>query len=426
MKRAIFIIVSLLLVAGTSQAAQFGEIRYPDRPLNLRDGRTPKAKWVGTLQVGQKVRISDLKDGWVAVFEPYMTRKGDLRVAGYANVKYLKAKPGKIKTEPWGERMHPVTVLNVRAKRSSKSPKVGTLDPKTNILVDFPEDGWYAVFDDRATIRSKLNVIGYVKGDYLEPGPAAEPAVVRPSVDGSAGQIRSTVTPPEATEDSIRKRSEQEWGEITTIERKVIVRKKRSSKSNFVKTLKPGDRVKLGLLKDGWYAVFSPDEKIRAEHKALGYVFKRLLQPGADTQKLSGAETPAPTLVQKSETPRKMVIKANPLAVSKRPDPKADQSRHGIRFKILEKAETTRQGEDTIRLKVFVDVKKLPKAAVLEDFAQTLWKEHRMSGKLLELLIYLPEMDLGDIAFIVARYTPKEQLEFWARRTALHGTRFIQ
>ncbi len=77
---------------GTVAASAFGEIRYPDRPLNLRKARSAKASWVGSLYPGQKVRIAFLKDGWVAVFEPGETRNSESAAVGYSNVKYLKKK----------------------------------------------------------------------------------------------------------------------------------------------------------------------------------------------------------------------------------------------------------------------------------------------------------------------------------------------
>ncbi|WP_147821112.1 SH3 domain-containing protein [Salidesulfovibrio onnuriiensis] len=432
----------VFLSASVAMAAEFGDIRYPDRPLNLRTGRSPKTKWVGTLQVGQEVRVAYLKDGWVAVFEPYMTRESDVRIAGYANVKYLKKTRGKVKIEPWGEIMHPVTVLNIRAKRSPGSDKVGSVTPRTNVKVDFPEDGWYAVFESRASIRSKSNAIGYVKSDYLEPAPvatveaapAAEP-ITTPAQSG-VGEVRSSVAPapevkpevetPEETANT-EAVSPAPWGEVVTIKNTVQVRKERSSSAHYVRTLNPGDTVKLDMLKDGWYAVFDADETVRGEHKALGYVFKRQLEqgdtPAQASSKIVSKETTAP---QKTSTPKKIVIKPDPFASSRRPDPKADQNRHGISFKILEESQTSRQGEDVIFLKVFVDVKTLPKAALLEDFTNTLWKEHRRSGKQVQVDLYLPGMDLEDLAFVVARYDDKEQLEFWARKTALFGTKYMK
>jgi len=446
------VVLLLLLFPMTAMSAEFGDIRYPDRPLNLRIKRSPRSKWVGTLQVGQKVRIAYLKNGWAAVFEPNMTDEADVRIAGYANSKYLKKKPGKVQTEPWGELMHPVTVLNIREKRTPRSAKVGSLTPRNNVLVDFPEDGWYAVFEKGATIRSKLNALGFVKGDYLEPAPAparetateaeivTEP-VQTPAQSGSR-EVRSAVAPvptaekgpaasvaaPAESKQEVksehRDKAPEPWGEIVTIKHKVIVRKERSSKSNYVKTLSPGDRVKVDMLRNGWYAVFEAGETVRGEHRALGYVFKRQLEQGGQSAGKSATVQKATPATPSG--PKKIVIKPDPFVSSRRPDPKADQHRHGISFKVLEEAETSRQGFDVVRLKIFVQVSSLPTPNVLEDFAATLWKEKRRKGKQMEILIYLPGMDLEDIAFAVARYSDTEPLEFWARRTALYGTDFMK
>lgn len=423
-----------LLVSISAMAAEFGEIRYPDRPLNLRKARGAKAKWVGTLQMGQKVRVAYMKDGWVAVFEPYMTGKAEVRIAGYANSKYLKKKPCKKKIEPWGEIMHPVTVLNIRAERSPRSSKVGAVTPNTNIRVDFPEDDWYGVFEGRATIRSKLNVIGYVKGDYLEPAPAPDGEGLphrkkNQTATRGATEVRGSVAPAPEAEASVpdaKSAPVEAWGQTVILDRKVIVRKERSSKSNYVKTLLPGDTVKLGMLRNGWYAVFSADESVQKEFKAQGYVFKRQLEGKSSVSVLQAPAEKRIEPAAASPSAKKIVIKPDPFAKSRRPDPKVDQTRHGIRFKVLEKAETSSRGKDVIQLKVFVEVTKLPKAELLEDFADTLWKENRKSGKMTAIEVYLPGMDLDDLSFAVARYTSKEPIEFWARRTALYGTSFMK
>ncbi|KAB1443474.1 SH3 domain-containing protein [Pseudodesulfovibrio senegalensis] len=451
MRRAVILTLwMVLLCAAAASAAEFGEIRYPDRTLNLRVERSPKAEWVGILQAGQPVRVAYLKDGWVAVFEPYMKTRDSVKVAGYANVKYLNKKRSKVEEKSWGAVMHPRTAVNIRSKRNARSSKMGKLVPGTNVRVDFPEDGWVAVLEDRATIRSKLNVRGFVKSTYLLPGPvagtarkpASSPEAVQttPPATGE-GQVRGSVAPApktqkaeKAEEHAVSDTQDREakaqtpvkpWGTVITAKHKVRIRKERSMTSHFVKTVAAGERIKIDFPKNGWFAVFEPDATVRSEQRALGYVLAEHLKKGEPVTVTPRPESLGNEGAKEARPAKPIIIKPDPLAASARPAPKGDKYLHGVHYKLLEKAETSRNGVDVVDMKIFVDVKQLPKATIMEDFAKSLWKEHRRSNKLLVIHIFLPEMDLDDISFIEAVYSHDEPLEFWARRTALYGTRFM-
>jgi len=457
MKRTVLFTIFTLLCAGSAYAAGFGEIRYPDRTLNLRDGRSPRAEWVGALQAGQPVRIAYLKDGWVAVFESYMKNRDSVRIAGYANIKYLKKKRGKVEQKEWGAVMHPRTIVNIRGKRSARSAKLGSLLPGHNVRVDFPEDGWVGVMDNRATIRSKLNVRGFVNSKFMLPGPAPEDApaegkeVATTSPASGDVQIRGVAAPvPEEkkvkqdnpvsipmssdqSKDGQIDKQEQPavapkpWGTVLIAKHALRIRKERSTGSRFVKTVKPGDRVKIDFLKKGWFAVFAPDATVRLEKRAMGYVQASQLKEPAEANSEVGTSSFQDKEVKEGKGTKHnpIIIKPDSSVSSSRPAPKADKYLHGVHYKLLEKSETSREGIETVDIKVFVDVKQLPKASILEDFSKSLWKEHRRSGKLLVVHLYLPQMDLDDISFIEAVYSYEEPLEFWARRTALYGTRFM-
>ena len=83
----------------------------------------------------------------------------------------------------------------------------------------------------------------------------------------------------------------QDWGTILSTRSKVNIRAERSLNAEIRGTLKAGETVKADFLKNGWYAVFRPDEKIRDEAKSLGYVRSlRLTAPAPIPKK---AEAPA-------------------------------------------------------------------------------------------------------------------------------------
>jgi hypothetical protein len=69
----------------------------------------------------------------------------------------------------------------------------------------------------------------------------------------------------------------QEWGRIMSATEKTNIRAARSIEAKITGQLNAGDRVRADFLKDGWYAVFAPDELKRTESGARGYVFAQRL-----------------------------------------------------------------------------------------------------------------------------------------------------
>lgn len=430
MKKRLSLIITLLLLfsfAVVSQAAAFSEVRYPDRPLNLRKARSPRAGWVGVLRPGQKVRIAWVKDGWAAVFEPWMTNENTVRVAGFANVKYLKKRPGEVEKEPWGEWMRSTTTLNVRSGPSRGEEKVGTLSPGTVIRADFPEDGWFAVFEARATIRSKMNAMGWVKGDYLDSASKPTPAAVKPepAPRPTPKVVEAEPAPAPAVEEKVTPKQQPApagngaWGKLLVAPMDLHLRSERRSGSHYATTIPKGETIRVDFLDKGWYAVFAPDAPVRKEGRALGYVLQRLVEP-------DGVKT-KPVIMDKGDTGKKtIIIPRNPSAPVHRSEPKVDKRAHGFQYGIMERAESTMLGVPVETVKIYVKVDRLPKAEAMRDFATTLWKEYRKSGRELHLEIYVPEMDLDDLSFISAKYTYEKEIEFWARKAVLYGTRYLR
>ena len=82
----------------------------------------------------------------------------------------------------------------------------------------------------------------------------------------------------------------QDWGTILSARSKTNIRAQRSLSAEIRGKLKAGESVKADFLKNDWYAVFRPDEKIRDEARALGYVHSpRLTAPAAPPKKAESA-----------------------------------------------------------------------------------------------------------------------------------------
>lgn len=410
MRNVVAAVCLICLCAGTALA--WGEIRYPDRPLNLRKARSASAAWVGMLFPGQKVRIAHEVDGWVAIYEPGETRSSEAAAVGYANIKYLKPRPGKVDIEAWGELMATKTRLNVRAESTIRSEKVSALAPGQRVRVDFPEDDWTMVFVPGATIRSQLNAVGWVKSKYLVPAVGVTPTRQVVAQEDSVQADPAPVVKPASKAAS----SGRPWGRIVTIPDDVVVRMARSSKSHFVRTLKKGDKVKVDMLRNGWYAVFQPGESLRRENRAIGY---------AAEHDLEGRPAPVAAAPAKSDGGQTVIpIDRKRFADAKRPDPVADRNVHGFQYKVMETSETRKFGESWTMVKVFVAAKKVPREAGLADLAETLRPGLAKSGRNLAILFYLPGMDFEDIAYGEARFVEKTLTEFRIRKTALFGTDF--
>ena len=73
----------------------------------------------------------------------------------------------------------------------------------------------------------------------------------------------------------------QDWGTILSARSKTNIRAQRSLSAAIKGTLQAGEPVKADFLKNDWYAVFRPDEKIRDEARALGYVHSPRLTAAA-------------------------------------------------------------------------------------------------------------------------------------------------
>lgn len=459
-----------LLLVTAATAAAFGEIRYPDRPLNLRSARSAQSQWVGSLHPGQKVRISFMKDGWVAVFEPGETRADEAFAVGYSNVKFLLPKPTRVEPETWGELMVTPRTLNIRDGASVGSLLVGNLEAMERVKVDFPEGDWIMVFHPDATIRSQMNARGYCSAKYFEPAAQAalvpderqqtvsgrdeaQQAAPMPIEDDStsvsgAAEVRAAVQPPQpavAVEEPTPSSSSGDWGKTVTLQSDVNLRTERTSGSVQVRTLKAGERVRVDFLKNGWYAVFEENEVLRSENRALGYALRGLIEgedvgqnaaspepvapvaPEAKTAPPQPAQSPQPAqpMVVQESGKQTMVIDRSKFAGSKRPDPSPNKTAHGYQYRLLEKSETKKYGVTWITLKIFLSTTKLPEATQLKDFCTTLWSEHRRATRNLVVLVYLPGMDTDDLAYGVVTFDDKAMLELWVRQVALFGTKFL-
>ncbi|BCS87667.1 SH3 domain-containing protein [Pseudodesulfovibrio sediminis] len=463
------VVLTLLVFASTAYA--FGEIRYADRPLNLRSARSAKARWVGSLYPGQKVRIAYLKEGWVAVFEPNETRNTQAAAVGYSNVKYLKKKRTRHEPKEWGEVVYANRAVNIRTKPNRRGKKVGQLKTMMHVKADFPDGDWTRVFPMDATIRSEMGGMGYCSAKYLDP--ATEASLAKAGLGKApAPEEQEVAAQPE--------KPAPPTFQLVELTSTINVRMSRTSSSPLVTTLREGDRVKVGLLRSGWYAVFKENSTVLVESGSMGYSLQSIIDTGSkavveatapvksevrqavvpveSSVVVSKTVTPPPTPEPKAVAPvvpkpapvkqepvrepvapkpapqavaqapakqQTIVIDRKAFTGAKRPDPTPNKTAHGYQYRIVEKSETRQLGEPWIVLKVFLSTTKLPNEKALKDFASTLWKENRRVAKNVAVLVYLPGMDMEDLSYGVVKFDYDNFLEIWVRKATLFGTDFM-
>jgi hypothetical protein len=69
-----------------------------------------------------------------------------------------------------------------------------------------------------------------------------------------------------------------DWGEVRWVHVTSRIRSDRSTESQIVGRLEPGDSVRVDFATAGWYAVFPVTAATRVEQSAIGYVYGKLLK----------------------------------------------------------------------------------------------------------------------------------------------------
>ncbi|MES9995301.1 hypothetical protein [Desulfovibrio aminophilus] len=366
----------------------------------------------------------------------------------------------------WGELRSADRQLAVRAKRDPVAEHVRTLKAGEVVKVDFLHDGWFAVFPPDALVRDESRAIGYSKARFLLPaGKNVTLARVEPrqplpvsskSHAGSEEPRLEPAAPPMALMNSTN------WGQTLTTKSRVALSRGASVHAGYARTLESGTPVRVEGVGQDWYAVYSPSETAPDPARVWGYAPRAELEGQARVAPeatVSAAPTAAPIPTEvpprpagpdltpapapptaapasspsagqtKSQAPSVQASTAKNLAnpfTPRRPEmPVADSTLHGYRYKILESEEDRVGDVAVIEVKVFLDVTVLPEQEALKDFSRSIWRQKRQAGRDVVLDIFLPDMNPNGLAYAVAHFDPRGELEFWLRRTMLFGTRFL-
>jgi len=130
------------------------------------------------------------------------------------------------------------TIANVRAEPDFKGDVVWILSPAEGFMVGEAKGNWLSVYP--ASDAKDVLPVGYVSSKIIVPAAPDSPLV--------------------------------DWGDVRYVGKDLKFYLERTVKSSTGGMLKSGDKVKVGFLRDGWYAVFKGDAKVDSEADALGFV----------------------------------------------------------------------------------------------------------------------------------------------------------
>ncbi len=450
-------------------AQDWGRLMTPTQPLNVRKERDRKSAKVATLKPGQVVRVDFLKDDWYAVFDPDETERDEAKALGYSKADYLRP----VQSAQWGEiRVVEPKMLNVRKGRGPKFEHAKTLYAGDLVKIDFPRDGWVAVFEPDARERKESKAIGYANARFLvKPSPKQLAKLPKASEVKPPEAKAPEIEAPEAEPTPVPAAADSDWGMLVRLTDNAKIRQTPDTEGTLLVTMVRGDLLKVYGRNGDWLRAYMPQERTPSPAAALGWVHKDLLDLSED--ELAGqprAEPLAAASTEEAEEPEPAEPVAEPAALVEEPavepvaepvedmataaetfaaapqqaereehvlvvpkevggepshgiEPVADQEAHGFRYALL-----SVKGQDPLvkfmEIRVWVDVTVVPDSEDLRDLATTIWIREGNQGKQGVVSIYLPGQDLNNLSYAQGRFGPRGPAEFWTRETTLYGTRF--
>ncbi len=183
----------------------------------------------------------------------------------------------------------------------------------------------------------------------------------------------------------------QNWGTIRYVHSTVNVRSNRSTNSRIIARLKTGQKIRADFLKDNWFAVFAIDEAIRAESRAIGYVYAPLLKPNP---------------------PSKTTATMSDLGI--------------LKYQVVKRKDISYLGNPRMAFRVILRVSRIPTEEQMKRTAIHIWQKGNKRYKVFTTFLYLPDMDTSGFAYAVAEFTPHGMKEFTTQKEALYGTKWEQ
>ncbi len=322
-----------------------------------------------------------------------------------------------------------VTVHGEVPVRESPAPdalQVRLLKDGQKVRVDFVDEGWAAVFDPQEPVRAETRAEGYVRLSELRSGGDASLLRSRTSAKLEKSAKFEKSGKPEGFElaealakgrkkEAKKAQPAQSFGEIRVADRQMAVRAGRDKDSDFLRLLNAGQRVRVDMQADGWFAVFAPDETVRDLSRAWGYGRDKYLVP---EKAYAGHPLPEPAEAPAKEAPAKSGQKPGAAAAA------TAAGGDAVSYSVLARQVDRLRPLAPVVLRVRLDMPAPPAAEILRKVVREIWKAERRKNEDLQVEVLLPGMDQNGLAFAVARFYEDGRLkEFWWREVLLRTKR---
>ncbi len=169
------------------------------------------------------------------------------------------------------------SVANIRENPNLKADVVWVLSPAESFRVGKEKKGWLAVYP--ASSKLSGSPVGYISKKIVIPAAKNSPVV--------------------------------DWGDVRYVGTPLEYHAQRSLKSAVVGKFAEGDKIKVGFLHGGWYAVFKADKPVVSEKDALGFVKKDSVNLTLDDARIRYAVRKI-NVIQKPVATSKVVGVLNP------------------------------------------------------------------------------------------------------------------
>ncbi len=420
---ALFVVCGVLFCARPAKAEEprWGRLYVLSGIVSVRENPSDSALKVRVFKAGQKVRIDFQEDGWAAAFDPKEPSRSELKALGYVRLDELKAHGAPDPSQPM-----PLEGNKARAQAQAEAGIAKAEKPvkteKAAKAIGKPAEtnGAHAVAPAQAAstpqpepkAEKPAKAVGKPADSIGAHAVAPAQAAPTPQPEQKNGKAGGKGLEKSAAKSSEKTLAKPEGlpakgaGEIRVADRNLAVRGGRTTESEFKRLLRPGQRVRVDFWEDGWYAVFSPDEKQHDLSRAWGYSRDKFLVPEA-----AYAGPPAEAAASAKETDSPAVAVAG-----QKSKPAEDAA---VGYSVLERTTEGRKPKVTT-LRVRLDLAKPPAPEAMRKIAREIWKSERKKDENLQLEVLLAGMDAHGLAYATARFHDDGRVrEFWWRDVVL-------
>jgi hypothetical protein len=180
----------------------------------------------------------------------------------------------------------------------------------------------------------------------------------------------------------------QNWGEGRYAHSVINIRADRTTESKVVGQLIPGQKIRTDFLENNWFAIFSLEETVRDERKALGYVYGPLLAPYPPSS-------------------HKPSVKSSSM----------------LNYKVVLKEPNSYLGRSCMALRVVVNEQRAPSVTSLLRTAIEIWENGNKEHQPFVVFIYLSDLDSVKDAYAVIEFSPNGWERLMINPKALEETK---